>query len=261
MKRGQIMFTQNTSRFPQFPLFNAPYLSSTSEQLDIRFDTIESAIQDFRMFFKKQGLIQVGEGKFVLIVDNEDRENEGDLVIAAQDVTPEKAAFMIRYTRCITKLLTNSGVLCAPALCSRLEELGLPLMVERNTDSMKTAYTITVDHKDTTTGISAADRALTLRSLASPKSISSDFNRPGHVFPLMYTPGGVLKRTGHTEASIDFCLLSGKEPVAAISEVTLDNGHMARRNDLIPFAKTWGIKIVTISDLVAFRLEHGLVNL
>ena len=157
-------------------------------------------------------------------------------------MTPEKAAFMIRYT---------SGVICVPATSERLDELELPLMVERNTDSMKTAYTITVDHTSTSTGISAADRSRTIQALADPRSKASDFNRPGHVFPLRYNPGGVLVRPGHTEAGVDFCKLAGKQPVAAISEVTLDNGVMAKRQDLIPFAKKWGLKLVTIKDLIS----------
>jgi 3,4-dihydroxy-2-butanone 4-phosphate synthase len=158
-------------------------------------------------------------------------------------MTPEKAAFMIRYT---------SGVICVPATQERLDELDLPLMVERNTDSMKTAYTITVDHKSTSTGISAADRSRTIQALANPNSKAGDFNRPGHVFPLRYNSGGVLARPGHTEAGVDFCKLAGKQPVAAISEVTLDNGVMARRQDLIPFAKKWGLKLVTIKDLISY---------
>jgi 3,4-dihydroxy-2-butanone 4-phosphate synthase len=167
-------------------------------------------------------------------------------------MTPEKAAFMIRYT---------SGVLCVPCTEKRLQALQLPLMVEKNTDSMKTAYTITVDHKETSTGISAADRSLTISRLANPTVLASEFNKPGHVFPLAYRQGGVLVRPGHTEASVDFCKLSGKEPVAAIAEVVLDNGQMARRTDLMIFAKNWRIKLVTIQDLIAYRKKNDLFHI
>ncbi|KAJ3129123.1 hypothetical protein HK098_002364 [Nowakowskiella sp. JEL0407] len=217
-------------------------ISETAPNLNIElspaFDTIEDA------------LTEIGKGNFVIVVDNEDRENEGDLVLAAEDMTPEKMAFMIRYT---------SGVICVPAEGDRLDELELPLMVERNTESLRTAYTITVDYSiGTTTGISAYDRSLTVRKLADPKSTPNQFTRPGHVFPLRYAPGGVLKRVGHTEASVDFCKLAGKQPVAAISEIVLDDGRMARRDDLRVLAKRWGMKIVKISDLVKYRVEHGV---
>ncbi|KAJ3055058.1 hypothetical protein HK097_011621 [Rhizophlyctis rosea] len=197
------------------------------------FDSIEDAVEEIR------------NGNFVIVVDNEDRENEGDLIIAAEDFTTEKAAFMIRYT---------SGIICVPMLGERLNELELPLMVQNNTESLRTAYTITVDYAHgTTTGISAHDRSLTVRQLANSTSQPADFNRPGHVFPLRYARGGVLKRVGHTEASVDMCRLAGKQPVAAICEVALDNGKMARRDDLREFAKKWGLKMITISDLVKFR--------
>lgn len=240
MKRGTILHSATPALWSITPTFSDAYPTATLSDSDFTFDSIESAI------------LSLKAGNFILVVDNEDRENEGDLIIAAEDLTEEKAAFMIRYT---------SGVLCVPAVEERLKDLELPLMVEQNKDSFKTAYTITVDHKDTTTGISAADRARTVRALSDPSEPASNFNRPGHVFPLRYTPGGVLKRIGHTEASVDLCKLAGKRPVAAISEVILDTGSMARRNDLIPFARKWGIKLVTIADLVAYRLKHGLVEL
>ncbi|CAG8811053.1 29216_t:CDS:2, partial [Racocetra persica] len=177
----------------------------------VRFDSITDALKDF------------SEGKFVLVVDNEDRENEGDLIIAAEKVTTEKMAFMVRYT---------SGLICVPTTPERLDQLQLPLMVPNNTEKMKTAYTISVDYKyNTTTGISAHDRALTARSLANPTITASDFNRPGHVFPLRYREGGVLKRIGHTEASVDLCKLSGLQPVGVICELVRDDGQMARRDD------------------------------
>lgn len=180
----------------------------------------------------------------MIVVDNEDRENEGDLIIAAQDLTPEKAAFMVRYT---------SGVICAPATPEILDRLQIPLMVTNNTDSLRTAYTVSVDAiKGTTTGISASDRSITIQALAAAQSTASDFSRPGHVFPLRALEGGVLSRLGHTEASIDLCRLAGKSLVAAISEIVLDNGEMARRDDLKLFGKRFGLKVITISDLVAY---------
>ncbi|KAJ3286313.1 hypothetical protein HK104_009109 [Borealophlyctis nickersoniae] len=204
------------------------------------FDSIEDAVEEIR------------RGNFIIAVDNEDRENEGDLIIAAEDFTPEKAAFMIRYT---------SGIICVPMVGARLDELELPLMVENNTESHRTAYTVTVDYKHgTTTGISAADRSATVKALGSPTTQPSDFARPGHVFPLRYAPGGVLTRVGHTEASVDFVKLAGNKKVAAatICEIALDDGTMARRDDLKVFAKRWGLKLVTIKDLVAYRVRHGL---
>jgi 3,4-dihydroxy-2-butanone 4-phosphate synthase len=134
----------------------------------------------------------------------------------------------------------------------RLETLKIPQMVEENTDSLKTAYTISVDHVLTSTGISAKDRCQTINALANPLSTFKDFNRPGHIFPLRYREGGVLKRMGHTEASIDLLKLAGKTPVSVISEITLDTGTMARRNDLIPWAKRWNLSLITISDLISF---------
>ena len=131
-------------------------------------------------------------------------------------------------------------------------------MVKQNTDSLKTAYAITVDHINTTTGISASDRCMTINALANPTSVSQDFNRPGHVFPLCYHPGGVLSRMGHTEASIDLCKLAGKQPVSVISEITLDNGTMARRNDLIPWARKWNISIITIADLITRQRKNKI---
>ncbi|KAL2916196.1 hypothetical protein HK105_204287 [Polyrhizophydium stewartii] len=202
------------------------------------FDSIESALDAFR------------RGEFLVVVDNEDRENEGDLIIAGEDFTPEKAAFMIRYT---------SGLICAPATGEILDALELPLMVPNNTDSLKTAYTITIDvKKGTTTGISAADRSATVKALARADSAPADFTRPGHVLPLRAVEGGVLKRVGHTEAAVDLCRLSGKRPVSAICEIVLDDGRMARRDDLRIFANKFNLKMITIHDLVQYRLKHGL---
>lgn len=201
----------------------------------IQFDSIEEALAEF------------AKGNFVVVVDDEDRENEGDLIIAAEKMTPEKMAFMVRYT---------SGVICAPLLPSRCQQLNLPLMVPPNehTEAHKTKYTISVDYRyETTTGISASDRSLTVKKLAD-SSIENphDFVRPGHMFPLVYTPGGVLKRQGHTEAAVDLCLLSSLTPVGVISEITLDNGQMARRDDLVTFCKKFGLLLITIKDLKSY---------
>ena len=210
---------------------------STAEPFEPFFNTVEEALKDFQ------------QGKFVIVVDNEDRENEGDLIIAAEDMTEEKMAFMVRYT---------SGVICTPMTKERLDTLELPLMVERNTESLQTAYTITVDCRiGTTTGISAHDRAATVKQLAVSNE-PTDFNRPGHVFPLQYREGGVLVRPGHTEASVDLCNLSGKNPVAVISEIVLDDGRMARRDDLMRLAREWDMKIITIESLIEYRIKYQL---
>ncbi|KAI9102805.1 3,4-dihydroxy-2-butanone 4-phosphate synthase [Phlyctochytrium arcticum] len=202
------------------------------------FDSIDAAIEAFR------------NGEFLVVVDDEDRENEGDLIIAAEDLTFEKTAFMVRYT---------SGLICVSMDAERLDRLELPLMVERNTESLRTAYTISVDLAEgTTTGISAADRSKTVQALANPNSKPQDFNRPGHVFPLRAVPGGTLKRIGHTEAAQDLTKLAGKQTVAAICEVVLDDGRMARRDDLKEFAVKWGLKMISIADLVRYRTEKGL---
>ncbi|KAJ3342839.1 hypothetical protein HDU93_000969 [Gonapodya sp. JEL0774] len=205
-----------------------------------RFDTIEDALKDF------------AEGKFLIVVDDEDRENEGDLIIAAQFMTQEKMAFLIRY---------SSGLVCAPMTYERLEELNLPLMVSNNDNKeyMGTAFTVTVDLiGETTTGISAADRAATVRGLADPKRKAADFARPGHILPLRAHRGGVLKRTGHTEAAVDLCKLSGLTPVGVICEIVKDDGEMARRDDLEVFAKKFGIKMITIADMAKYRLKNTL---
>ncbi|KAI9337548.1 3,4-dihydroxy-2-butanone 4-phosphate synthase-domain-containing protein [Obelidium mucronatum] len=197
-----------------------------------------------------QAIAAIKRGEFVIVVDNEDRENEGDFIIAAEDCTPEKMAFMIRY---------SSGVICVPMKGDRLDALKLPLMVENNEDSLKTAYTISVDYKHgTTTGISSHDRSKTLIQLANPNSKPEDFSRPGHIFPLRAHENGVLSRVGHTEASIDLCVLAGKQPCAGISEIVLDEGGMARRDDLLEMGKKWGLCVVTIDALVKYRVENNL---
>ncbi|CAD5371445.1 3,4-dihydroxy-2-butanone 4-phosphate synthase / GTP cyclohydrolase-2 [Rubrivivax sp. A210] len=184
-------------------------------------------------------------GAMVVVVDDEDRENEGDLILAAEHATTEAVAFMVRHT---------SGMLCVALPGETLDRLELPLMVERNTDSMRTAYTVTVDYRHgTSTGISAADRATTIRALADPQSDASDFNRPGHVFPLRAVPGGVLHRPGHTEAAVDLARLAGLRPGGVIAELVNDDGTMARRPDLQAFARQHELAIITIADLVAYR--------
>jgi 3,4-dihydroxy 2-butanone 4-phosphate synthase/GTP cyclohydrolase II len=193
----------------------------------------------------EEALKAMARGSMVVVVDDEDRENEGDLILAAEHATPEAIAFMVHHT---------SGVLCVGLPGDRLDGLELPLMVERNTDSMRTAYTVTVDFRHgTTTGISAADRAATIRALVDPAVRADDFNRPGHVFPLRALPGGVLRRPGHTEASVDLSMLAGLRPGGVLAEVVNDDGSMARRPELEAFARRHGLPIVSIADLIAYR--------
>lgn len=197
------------------------------------FAPIEEAIEAIR------------NGEFVLVADDEDRENEGDLILAAEKATPEKIAFLVRHT---------SGLICAPMLRERLEELNLPLMVSENAESFRTAFTITVDAKHgITTGISAADRALTLQVLSNPSYRAEHLRRPGHILPLQAKEGGVLKRAGHTEAAVDLIQLAGLYPAGAICEVVNEKGGMARRADLEIFSKTHNIPFVTIADLIRYR--------
>lgn len=187
----------------------------------------------------------IGRGEFVLVVDDEDRENEGDLIIAAEKVTPEKIAFMVRHT---------SGLICLPAEGERIDELRLPLMVEKNTDSHRTAFTVSIDYAEgTTTGISAADRAATIRAFVDPEVGPEAFQRPGHVFPLRYQPGGVIVRPGHTEAAVDLARMAGLYPAGVLSEIVNDDGTMARGAELEAFAERHGIPLITIKDLVDYR--------
>ena len=193
----------------------------------------------------EEAIAAIAAGEFVLVIDDEDRENEGDLIIAAEKVTPEKVAFMVRHT---------SGLICLPTTGERLDELGLPLMVLENTDSHKTAFTVSVDVvSDTTTGISAADRARTIRAIVDPATGPLDLARPGHIFPLRYRDGGVLTRPGHTEAAVDLARLAGLFPAGALCEVVRDDGSMARGEELSVFADEHGIPLITIEDLVAYR--------
>ena len=190
-------------------------------------------------------LAAMAQGSMVVVVDDEDRENEGDLILAAQHATPERLAFMVRY---------GSGVICAGLPGDRLDSLDLPLMVSRNTESMTTAYTVTVDYRHgTSTGISASDRAATLRALVDPEALPGDFNRPGHVFPLRAVPGGVLTRPGHTEAAVDLTRLAGLRPGGALVEIVNEDGTMARRPELERFARQHGLPLITIKDLIAYR--------
>jgi 3,4-dihydroxy 2-butanone 4-phosphate synthase/GTP cyclohydrolase II len=190
-------------------------------------------------------LAELRRGRFVLVVDDEDRENEGDLIMAAERVTAESMAFMIRHT---------SGLICVGMDGARLDALRLPLMVEGADDPHGTAFTVSVDLKEgTTTGISAADRARTLRALADPDTPAAAFSRPGHIFPLRAREGGVLKRTGHTESAVDLCRLAGLSPVGVLSEVTNDDGTMARTPRLREFARTHGLTMITVADIVRYR--------
>jgi 3,4-dihydroxy 2-butanone 4-phosphate synthase/GTP cyclohydrolase II len=187
----------------------------------------------------------IGRGELVVVVDDADRENEGDLIIAAEKMTPETMAFMIRYT---------SGVICMPVEGNRLDELRIPLMVADNTESQRTAFTVSVDARHgTTTGISAADRCTTVHTVLDDASRPEDLSRPGHIFPLRYRDGGVLKRAGHTEAAVDLARLSGLRPAGVLAEVVNDDGSMARLPALERFAAEHGLQLISIADLVRYR--------
>ncbi|MDR0508078.1 MAG: bifunctional 3,4-dihydroxy-2-butanone-4-phosphate synthase/GTP cyclohydrolase II [Dysgonamonadaceae bacterium] len=200
-------------------------------------NTIEEAIEDFR------------EGKFLIVVDDEDRENEGDFIIAAEKITPEKVNFMMTYGR---------GLLCAPITEERCAELELEMQVSRNTSVFETPFTTTVDKigNGCTTGVSMYDRAETIRALASPDTKPEDLARPGHISPLRARSRGVLKRSGHTEATVDLARLSGLYPAGALIEIINDDGTMARLPQLMEISKKFGIKIISISDLIAYRLKY-----
>jgi 3,4-dihydroxy 2-butanone 4-phosphate synthase/GTP cyclohydrolase II len=195
----------------------------------------------------EQAIDSVRRGEFVVVVDDEDRENEGDLIIAAEKMTPDKMAFMIRYT---------SGVICLPMEGERLDELQLPLMVAgtENTEGQRTAFTVSVDARHgTTTGISAADRARTVEAMIDESTTAADLARPGHIFPLRYRDGGVLKRAGHTEAAVDLARMAGAYPAGVLAEIVNDDGTMQRRPDLEAFAAEHGLVLVTIADLIRYR--------
>lgn len=200
---------------------------------DAAFDTVEAA------------LAAIARGEFVVVVDDTDRENEGDLIIAADAITPAQMAFLVRH---------SSGLVCVALPGERLDALELPLMVKANTESHQTAFTVSVDYRHgTSTGISAADRALTLNALADPDSQPDDFARPGHIFPLRAKAGGVLERPGHTEAALDLAVLAGRRPAGVLCEIVNDDGSMARRPELLAFARQHGLPIITIEQLIAWR--------
>jgi 3,4-dihydroxy 2-butanone 4-phosphate synthase/GTP cyclohydrolase II len=193
----------------------------------------------------EDGVEAFARGEFVVVVDNEDRENEGDLIVAAEKVTADQIAFMVRHT---------SGLICLPMTKDRLDALDIPMMVIDNTDAHKTAFTISIDYAPgTTTGISAADRARTIRAAVDPTSVPSEFSRPGHIFPLRYHDGGVLARPGHTEASVDLARIAGLYPAGVLCELVNDDGTMARGEALEAFAEEHGIVMISIDDLVAYR--------
>lgn len=205
-------------------------------QKAFQFDSIESAIEDIRA------------GKMVIVVDDEDRENEGDFVMAAEKVTPADINMMVTFGR---------GLVCVPLTRQRAYELNLEPMVVTNTDAMETAFTVSVDLRPgTTTGISAADRSRTVRALIDPASGPHDFRRPGHIFPLISQEGGVLRRAGHTEAAIDLSRLAGLQPGGVICEIMNDDGSMARLDDLIKVARKFNLKLITINDLISYRMKN-----
>jgi 3,4-dihydroxy 2-butanone 4-phosphate synthase/GTP cyclohydrolase II len=203
------------------------------------FATIPEAVEDIKA------------GRVVIVVDDADRENEGDLIMAAEKVTPEAIAFIVRHT---------SGVICIPVIGDRLDELQIPLMVAANTDHQRTAFTVSVDaRRGVTTGISASDRATTIRAFVSPGTSPEDLSRPGHVFPLRYREGGVLKRAGHTEAAVDLARLAGLYPAGVLCETVNEDGTMARLPDLVAFSAEHGLKIISIADLIAYRRQHEVL--
>ncbi len=196
----------------------------------------------------EDALIALKNGQFVIVVDDEDRENEGDLILAAEKATPEALTFMVRHT---------SGLICVPMLEERLSELDLPQMVYENTDIHRTAWTISVDYRHgTTTGISASDRAKTIQALINPTSKPDSFVRPGHVFPLRYKKGGVLKRAGHTEAAVDLSQMAGLYPAGIIAEIVNEDGSMARLPDLKRFSKKYNLPIISIEDIIRYKRER-----
>lgn len=203
---------------------------------DITLDSIDEAIRDFR------------DGKFVIVVDDEDRENEGDLIIAAEKITPEQVNFMLQHAR---------GVLCAPLTMKRCRELNLGFQVEENTSMLGTPFTVTVDKLEgCSTGVSAHDRAATLNALADPKSTPETFGRPGHINPLYAQDRGVLERAGHTEAAVDLARLAGLQPAGVLMEIMNEDGTMARLPELRKLADQWGLKLISIRDLISYRLQN-----
>ncbi|OJJ59638.1 hypothetical protein ASPSYDRAFT_148868 [Aspergillus sydowii CBS 593.65] len=219
----------------------------------LQFDSIEDTITAFK------------NGEFIIVLDSQDRENEGDLIIAAESITDAQMAFLVRYT---------SGLICAPITPEIANRLQLPQMVIENADPKGTAYTVSIDSADpsVTTGISAQDRALACRTLATPSASPEDFRRPGHIIPLQAKAGGVRQRKGHTEAAVEFCRLAGKAPAGVIAELVEDgeivegipeisgNNGMMRRDGCLKFGRKWGIKVCTIEDLVEYVERTETVN-
>ncbi len=201
----------------------------------MKFCTTEEAIEDIR------------QGKMLVVVDDEDRENEGDIIVAAEKATPEVINFMATNGR---------GLICVPMSGARLDELDLPAMVTHNTDAHGTAFTVSVDYKDTTTGISAHERAATVSALINPNTKPEDLRRPGHIFPLRAKEGGVLRRAGHTETAVDLMRLAGLYPAGVICEIMKEDGTMARVPELIEFCKTHNLKLATVADLIEYRRRH-----
>lgn len=201
----------------------------------IKFNSIEEAIEDLK------------EGKMIIVVDDEDRENEGDLMMAAEFVTPQAINFMTKFGR---------GLICVPMTVERLKKLDLPQMVFNNTEHQRTAFSVSVDAKSVKTGISAHDRALTIKTLVEPKTTSEDLIKPGHIFPLQAKEGGVLIRTGHTEAAVDLAKLAGLYPAGVICEIMNDDGTMARLPQLSEFAQKHELKLITIADLITYRRKN-----
>ncbi len=203
-----------------------------------KFNTIEEAIEDIK------------QGKIIVVVDDEDRENEGDLLMAAEKVTPEAINFMAKYGR---------GLICMPIDGCRLNELDIPQMVAHNTDSHQTAFTVSIDAVETTTGISAHERSFTVQKVLEPNANATDFKRPGHIFPLEAKKGGVLKRAGHTEAAVDLANLAGLYPAGVICEIMSEDGRMARTPQLMEFVSKHNLKIITIADLIEHRRKHEIL--
>ena len=213
--------------------------AGVSVRVEDVFAPIEDAVEEIR------------RGHMVIVVDDADRENEGDLIIAAEKITAEALAFMVRHT---------SGVVCMPVVGERLDELNIPMMVADSTDTQRTAFTVSIDSaRGTTTGISAADRAATIRSVIDPTTSPADLVRPGHVFPLRYREGGVLKRAGHTEAAVDLARLAGLYPAGVLCEIVNDDGSMARLPDLVRFARKHGLLIISIAQLIEHRRRREML--
>ncbi len=197
--------------------------------------TIEQAIEDLKT------------GKPIIVMDDENRENEGDFIALSERATPEVINFMITH---------GKGLVCTPIKADLAKKIGLPLMTEKSTDPLGTAFTVSIDHRDTTTGISAAERSKTILELTNPKVAIDDFKRPGHVFPLIAKAGGVLERPGHTEAAVDLAVLSNGFPAGVICEIINEDGTMARKRDLENIAEKFDLKIITIADLITYRKKQ-----